>query len=160
MEQLIDTGTSQYEIERGKPMPSRNHSIIQGYLITELNIRYRDTYSFFSELSLTMPARPDTVPDIAIYSKMQIDYLHDSSSMEEMPITAIEIVSASQSNDDILAKFERYFGAGIHSCWLVIPSLQAIAVYSEVGEYNFFTSSTTLIDSVTGIELPLKEVFR
>jgi Uma2 family endonuclease len=150
---------SQYEIERNKPMPSRNHSIVQSTLSMELGMRYRKEYSFFSELNITMPTRPDTVPDIAIYPKMKIDFLHDVISMEEMPLTVIEIISSSQSNDDILAKFERYFFAGVQSCWLVQPSMKAIYVYSQIGKYQFFNDEMTLIDKLTGIELPLNEVF-
>jgi Uma2 family endonuclease len=106
-----------------------------------------------------MPQRPDTVPDIAIYLKLVIDFLHDVQSMTQLPLTVIEIISPSQSNDDILAKFERYFEAGVKSCWLVIPSFKAISVYSAPGTYQFFMHDTTLTDAATGFELPLQEVF-
>lgn len=106
-----------------------------------------------------MPDRPDTVPDIAIYPKLEIDFLHDITSMTEMPLTVVEIVSPSQSDAEFLAKFERYFQAGVTSCWWVMPSLQAIAVYSAIGKYQFFTEGKNLTDSVTGIEMVLNEVF-
>ena len=106
-----------------------------------------------------MPERPDTVPDIAIYPKLQVDFLHDIRSMTEMPLTVIEIISPSQSQDEIVAKFEQYFDAGVQSCWLVMPSLQAIAVYSAIGKYQFFTDPTTLTDPTTDIELTLSEIF-
>ncbi len=153
------TELSDYEIERGKPMPSLNHALIQSNLIFELKSLYRKTYSFPSEIEIKMPLRPNCVPDIAIYPKKQIDHLHDIISMEEKPITVIEIVSPTQSDTDILDKFERYFLAGVQSCWLVMPSFQAISVYSGIGKYQFFTSEMSLIDNITAIELPLKGVF-
>lgn len=158
MEAVIDV-LSDYERERGKPMPTLNHAYIQSNLLVALTIGYRDTHTFLSELNITMPERPDTVPDIAIYPKMKIDFLHDTTSMAVMPLTVIEIVSPSQSDAEILAKFERYFNAGVGSCWLVMPSLQAIAVYTGIGKYQFFTDTTTLTDSTTGITLALNEVF-
>lgn len=158
MEAVIDQ-ISDYERERGKPMPTLNHAYVQTNILVELKVRYRKTYTILSELNITMPERPDTVPDIAIYPKLQIDFLHDVTSMTSMPLTVIEIVSPSQSDAEILTKFERYFNAGIQSCWLVMPSLQAIAVYSAIGKYQFFTDTTTLIDSATGIELVLSEIF-
>ena len=79
--------------------------------------------------------------------------------MTKMPLTVVEIISPSQSNEDILAKFERYFNAGVKSCWLVLPSFQAISVYSAICKYQFFTEDKTLTDPATGIELPLSEVF-
>lgn len=158
MEAVIEQ-VSDYERERGKPMPTLNHAYLQKNLLVSLDYRYRKTYTILSELNITMPERPDTVPDIAIYPKLQIDFLHDVTSMTSMPLTVIEIVSPSQSDAEILTKFERYFNAGIQSCWLVMPSLQAIAVYSAIGKYQFFTDTTTLIDSATGIELVLSEIF-
>ena len=62
-----------------------------------------------------MPERPDAVPDIAIYPKLDIDFLHDITSMTDMPLTVIQIISPSQSHDDIMAKFERYSDAGVRA---------------------------------------------
>ncbi|CCH52432.1 protein of unknown function DUF820 [Fibrisoma limi BUZ 3] len=158
MEAVVEQ-LSDYERERGKPIPTLNHSVIQGNLMFALQLHYRQQYSLLPEINLSMPERPDAVPDIAIYPKLQIDFLHDVTAMTEMPLTAIEIVSPSQSDAEILAKFERYFNAGIKSCWLVMPSFKAIAVYTSIDQYEFFKSDTTLSDPVTGISIPLGEVF-
>jgi len=158
METVIEQ-LSEYELERGKPMPTLNHAIIQANLIFVLKFHYRQQYSIASELNLTMPERPDTVPDVAVYPKLQIDFLHDITSMTDMPLTVVEIVSPSQSDAEIVTKFERYFNAGVRSCWLVMPVFKAISVYSSPGQYKFFTDDTTLTDPVTNIELPLGEIF-
>lgn len=158
MEAVVEQ-LSQYELERGKPMPTLNHAYVQKNLLVSLDYRYRKTHTILSELNLTMPERPDTVPDVAIYPKLQIDFLHDVTTMTEMPLTVLEIVSPSQSDAEILAKFERYFKAGVKSCWLVMPSLQAIAVYSSIGKYQFYSENATLTDPATGIELIVGEIF-
>ncbi|KAB7727041.1 Uma2 family endonuclease [Rudanella paleaurantiibacter] len=150
---------SEYELERGKPVPTLNHAYVQKNLLVSLDYRYRKTHTVLSELNLTMPERPDTVPDIAIYPKLRIDFLHDVTSMTEMPLTVVEIVSPSQSDTEILAKFERYFKAGVKSCWLVMPSFQAISVYSEFGKYRFFSGNDTVIDATSGVEVKLEEIF-
>ena len=150
---------SQYEIERNKPMPSLNHSFIQKNLLVSIDYRYRKNYTLLSELDIIMPERPNCVPDVAIYPKLKIDFLDDVIGMTEMPITAIEIVSSSQSDYEIVRKINRYFNAGVKSCWLVNPPLQAISVYSEIGKYTFFNTDMTLTDPATGIELSLSEVF-
>lgn len=157
METVIEH-LSNYERERGKPVPTLNHSVVQGSLIFSLKLRYRQQYTVASELNLTMPERPDAVPDIAIYPKLQIDFFNDVTSMTEMPLTVVEIVSPSQSDAEIIAKFKRYFNAGVRSCWLVMRSFQAISVYSAFGNYRFFKTDT-LTDPVTGIELTLSEIF-
>ena len=37
---------SEYELERGKPMPSTNHSAVQLNMGFELKTRYRDQFRF------------------------------------------------------------------------------------------------------------------
>lgn len=158
-ESVIEREISQYELERNKPMPSKNHSIVQSNLIFELKTRYKKTFSFLSEIDILMPGKPNCVPDIGIYPKLKFDFLDDEIAMSEMPLTAIEIVSSSQSDSDILKKINRYFNAGVQSCWFVMPGFRAISVYSSINNYEFFTSDMTLIDQATGIELPLTEIF-
>ena len=149
-----------YEAERGKPMPSKNHGYVQSRLLMILGYKYLLDFTLLSEISIEMPTRPNCVPDIALYPKMQIDFYHDETFMKQMPISAIEIVSPTQSIDEILAKFERYFFAGVQSCWLVQPSLKAINVYSQIGKYQYFNDEMTLLDNATGVELKLSEIFQ
>jgi Uma2 family endonuclease len=159
IESIVEREISQYEIERNKPMPSKNHAYIQKNLLVELDVRYRKQYTLLSEIDIIMPTKPNCVPDIAIYPKLTFDFLDDEIAMEELPLTAIEIVSPSQSDNDIIKKINRYFNAGVKSCWFVMPGFQAISVYSSIGKYEFFTSEMTLMDNVTGIELPLRDIF-
>jgi Uma2 family endonuclease len=157
MENLVEV--SSYEIERGKPMPSLNHAILQGNLIFELKSNYRHRYTIASELSIEMPHKPDAVPDIAIYPLLKIDFLHDQTSMTQMPLAVVEIVSPFQSNNEIIAKFERYFAAGVKSCWLVIPILRNIYVFSAPSAYQIFQNNETLTDASLQISLSLSEMF-
>ena len=163
METIVEQ-LSEYELEPhrrtgGKPKSTLNHSIVQGNLVFALQLHYRQEYTFAPELNLTMPDRPDAVPDIAVYPKLQIDFLRDITSMTAMPLTVIEIVSPSQSDAEIIAKFERYFRAGVQSCWLVMPVFKAISVYVRLEQYTFFPTDATLTDPTTGIELPLSDIF-
>jgi hypothetical protein len=158
-ETVVERELSQYEIERNKPMPSKNHSIIQSNLIFELKTRYTKKFSFLSEIDILMPEKPNCVPDIGIYPKLTFNFLDDEIAMTEMPLTAIEILSPSQSDNDILKKINRYFNAGVQSCWFVMPGFRAISVYSSIDKYEFFTSDMTLTDPTTSIELPLGEIF-
>lgn len=159
---IVDTTyeLTDYELERNKPMPSVNHSFIQGNILLQLNLHYRNKFSFLPELHIQLLEKPDAVPDISIYPIMEVDFLHDIAVMTEKPITVIEIMSPSQSNDDMLVRFERYFKAGIKSCWLVMPSLKAIAVYSKLESYEFYSNEKILKDSVLGVELNLVEIFK
>jgi Uma2 family endonuclease len=148
-----------YEIERNKPRPSPNHAIIQGNLLFQLNLQYQKKYSFLPEVSLSLPGIPVAVPDISVYPKLTADFLHDIGTMTESPWSIIEIISPSQSTDEVLLKFERCFNAGVRSCWLVIPGLKAIAVYAKADHYQFYTSDMLLQDKELDIELPMQPIF-
>ncbi len=150
---------SAYEIERNKPMPSLNHSFVQANLLVSLGFRYRKTNTFLSELDIVMPEKPDSVPDISIYPKLEIDFSEDIIGMKEMPLTTIEILSPTQRESELVAKAKRYFAAGVKSCWIVLPIFKVIVVYSSPTQRQVFIEDMILIDKITGIELPLSEVF-
>jgi len=84
------TAGSAYETEIYKPMPSLNHGLVQGNLVFEIKLNYRNTFSIASELTLGL-ADWECVPDIVIYPKMEIDMKNDVISMREPPLCAIEI---------------------------------------------------------------------
>jgi Uma2 family endonuclease len=156
---VTDKDVSAYEIERNKPMPSKNHGYLQGRILSEIDHNYRKQFTLISEVEIQMPERPNCVPDVAIYPKMEINFWDDELVMTEMPLVAIEIISPTQPDTDLIKKINRYFEAGVRSCWLVMPSFQAISVYSGIGKYSFFSSEMILKDEIAKIELPLKDIF-
>jgi len=150
---------SQYEIERGKPMPSLNHAIVQQNLIFQLMSNHRNQYSILPELNVTV-SKKDRVPDIAIYPVVEFVPEEDTVHMKEAPLGVIEILSPTQDLTELIQKSAEYFKKGVKSYWLVLPSLRSIYVFSEPGEYRNFTYRDILTDEPLGIELDLKEIFR
>ena len=53
-----------------------------------------------------------------------------------------------------------YFGHGVKSCWLVIPALKNIYVFSGRETYQISKSNETLTDASIGVTLPLSEIFK
>ena len=149
---------SDYELERGKPMPSLNHGIVQSNLIMELGARYRKAFRFMSEVNIDVAGRV-MVPDIAIFSKMAADMANDSIVVQQVPLTTIEILPPSQVLSELIGKANAYFQAGVKSCWIVLPEVSGIFVYGAPGKYTFFHDGETLIDPATGIELLLAPLF-
>lgn len=154
---------SDYELDRGKPMPDTIHAAIQMNLGVELSIRYRQSYRILSELSLaTIP--DGTTPDVAIYPAFSLDYEHRSAKRTDAPFVCIEIQSPSQSNRDagpeeMIDKTGIYFAFGVKSCWIVVPAMRGIFVYDRPGHYEFFHGDAILHDPNLNIELPLGTVF-
>ena len=146
-----------YETERNKPMPSKNHGVIQNNLTGLFFMNYRKSYRFISEISIELDAWK-SVPDLAIFEKMDIDFIHDEIRMTDIPLGIIEILSPTQGIQELNDKAERYFFYGVKSAWLVIPSMKTIAIYQSPYEFELFKQGIAR-DNVLDIEVDLKEVF-
>ena len=147
---------SDYERERGKPTPSKNHSFVQFRLIVALS-RYSPDFSILPELSLELGGRT-LVPDVSVFPKRSPDWLHDQIRVEEAPLLAIEILSPRQAMQDLAEKFAAYFAAGVKTCWLVQPMLKTIAVFAPEADVRVYTGGI-IEDAETGIEVALEEIF-
>lgn len=148
---------SDYEQERGKPMPSKNHSYIELNVGAELRQRYRKTHSFYTELSLQLGDLPVT-PDVCVFPKQKIDFASDLIKVTEPPLVAIEILSPSQSQQPVADEIYAMLAAGVIACWLVQPALQIVSVFLPAQKPKTFTEGIVR-DGVTGIELSLDEIF-
>lgn len=146
-----------YEIERGKPMPSINHSIVQANLIGLLFTFYKN-FRVASELNILFNGIKK-VPDIVLYKKMAFRPGNDEINATEPPLCAIEILSPKQNLSELLTKSRLYFDNGVQSYWLVIPDLETIYVFDADGSYSVFHQKEKLIDATLGIELELVDIF-
>lgn len=148
---------SDYEIERGKPMPSKNHAFAQTRLIVAFATQFKQ-YQVLSEISLQL-GEGTKVPDLAIFEDIKFTPGQDEIRVTQMPLCAIEILSPKQNLGDLLAKAHSYFENGIPSYWLVLPDLKSIYVFTSPQDYVVFLKKETLKDEILNIELDLKDVF-
>jgi Uma2 family endonuclease len=150
-----DTRTD-YEQSRDKPLPSRNHGYIQA-LITGAILRYREEYTPFGELTLQLGDLKVT-PDICVYPKMSVNFQEDVVRMTEPPLLAVEIVSPSQSTQDVVDKIRDMLDAGVVSCWLVQPATETISIFTADAKPRTVTEGT-VSDPATEIEVEIDEIF-
>ena len=145
-----------YDRERGKPLPSLNHGLVQSFLGAAL-LHYRKTYSIVSELNLNLNGRL-YVPDISIYPKLPLNWQHDHMEMTDPPLTVIEILSSTQSLDSLVTKAEAYFEAGVQSCWIVQMVVESVVVLVP-GEKPTVCTGGGVMDPATGITVEISEIF-
>jgi Uma2 family endonuclease len=157
MDTIVAT-LSEYEIERGKPMPSLNHGLIQANVLIALISRYRSSFRFASETSLDLSGWLST-PDISILPPGAINLKVDKIKVTDPPLGTIEILSPTQNLNDLVDKADRYFENGVKSCWIIIPSMGGVAIYASPGKYTFFNENDTAKDQVLGLEVPVSELF-
>jgi len=149
---------SEYEQERNKPLPNRVHGTIQSQLNFQLLNHNKNRFDFPSEVALN--TTPGSTPDICIFPKKELDWETTEAKEEEAPLTVVEIISPSQSFDEMAKKiYQLYFPMGVKSAWLVMPPpLKSICVMTPDGKNRFFESGT-LKDDVTRIEINIEKVF-
>jgi len=136
--------------------PSYNYSYAKARVIGAL-LRLEE-FTVFSELSLRIDGKNYT-PDVCLYPKRDVDLsLQDTRELEEMPVLAIEILSHSQTLEEILDRFGLYFGAVVKSCWLVVPVAGAVVVYASPEKAQRFRTGD-IIDEQLNIQLPLEDIF-
>ena len=160
---------SELEPPEYQEMGSLNHSIVQARLTGLLFNDERFTPAVelsldVSQIDLSqfgLKTKAELKPDISLYQgHRQLSNLDDVLSMTEMPLLVIEILSPKQPLDELLAKFKAYFTLGIKSCWLVTPSIRAIAIYSQ-SKYlkTFSTNDIEVVDEIGDIHLPMQKIF-
>ena len=151
---------TELEILRGKPMPSRNHSILEVRISHLIMEKYDDKYDVLTELDLDLTTGT-SIPDICIYNNLTFDFEDDDVlKMTEPPLTAIEILSPRQAYDVLTKKIRKmYFPAGVKSAWIVMPSVRTIQLFVPDQPIRYFNIGI-FKDPTNGIELDIAAIFK
>ena len=147
---------SAYERERGKPMPSKVHGITQIRLGAAM-APWFDQYTVIGELALDLGGRPLT-PDLCVYPRLEIDYTDDEIRMTEPPLLAVEIVSPTQGVQELLDKIRHMLQHGVQSCWLVLPAIQAVTVFTADMKQTTFTEGE-IADPTVAMKICIEDIF-
>ncbi len=92
-------------------IPSYQHEYACGNLIAAL--KGVEKYSVFAELTLFI--EKEYIPDICLYPKRKVEFgAEDIIRMTEMPVLAVEVLSPSQTTQDVLEKFTVFSARGSH----------------------------------------------
>lgn len=142
------------EVEiKEKEMPSLNHSVICLRIIRQLI----ENPNIEPLPELTLDIDKGITPDISVYPKGQIEpnFRRDVTRFPEMPLLAIEIISASQNIQDLLIKADSLIANGVKTVWTIEPFTNTIFVTTEDGEEKLTSQE---IES-EGIKVDFRKVF-
>ena len=149
VEELLEVEEGQIEEE----MPSFIHSYLCGEIIEQL--AQNKQFKAFPELTLAIDS--GITPDISIYRRQEKkpDFFRDISRFTEMPVLAVEIISASQSIQLLLEKSELLIANGVNAVWTVEPFTNTVFVTTKDGEKRFHN---TEVES-EGIKVDFRQIF-
>ncbi|MFZ1640411.1 MAG: Uma2 family endonuclease [Candidatus Contendobacter sp.] len=136
--------------------PSYNHSYL-AYRIAKL-LDQGEKFNVHIEVTLDIEG-VDYIPDIALYGRKKIDFLHDKVKSEERPLMVVEILSLKQPVNEVTEKIEVYLRAGIKSCWLVIPPTKTIIIFNDIN-CPISCSTGILTDTVLNFGISMDDVFK
>ena len=148
---------TEYVLERGKSMLSKNHSRLASRFSVALSCF--EQYEAFIKLNLDL-STGKAAPDICLFEPEKSDWLQDEIQVTKPPLLTIDIHSPTQALEELKDKiFGIYFPAGVKSCWIVVPTLKVIAVFTpNRGVINHIAGIVK--DPVLDIEVDMKDIFR
>ena len=151
LEEIEETFTEPETEER--EMPSFNHSYICNRLLQQLFAN--DQIEALPELTLNIEM--GLTPDISVYPREKVapDFLKDYAKYSEMPLLAIEVISASQNIQDLLEKSRMLVSHNIKVVWTIEPFTNTIFVTTPGGIQKF---PSQVIES-EGITVDFKKIF-
>lgn len=134
-------------------MPSLNHS----YICLQILKQLITNESIEPLPELTLDIANGLTPDISIFPKaiIQPNPFRDIIRFQERPILAIEVVSSSQTIQDMLQKAIQMVSEGIKVVWTVEPFSRTVFVTTQDGETLFHEE---LIEN-EGIQVDFTKVF-
>lgn len=136
-----------------KDMPSFNHS----YICAEILEQLYANKAFKALPELTLEIGKGLTPDISIYPKEKVapDFLNDYAKYPDMPVLAIEIISASQNIQDLLEKSKLLVQHNVKTVWTIEPFTNTIFVTTPSGIQKF---PSQVIES-EGVTVDFKKIF-
>lgn len=137
---------------------SANHSRLIHRLCVAL-LPCEDRYDIMPELEFEL-ATGRLKPDVALVIKQPYDWEMDLVRYPDPPVTAIEIISPTQSMDGLVTKIRLgYFPSGVQSAWLVLPTTRTINLYLPNQPVQVLTTGV-LRDPASGVEVEIERLFR
>jgi Uma2 family endonuclease len=149
LEEILETEEEKVE----KEMPSFNHS----YLCWQISQQLSQNEAIAPLPELTLDIEQGLTPDICVYPKDKVkpNFLRDIPKFPEMPILAIEVISASQNIQDLLEKAQLMINNGVKAVWTVEPFGNTIFVTTKEGEQRFHNQE---VES-EGIKVDFRRIF-
>ncbi len=127
-----------YEFVRGRIIEKKEMKQLEAFIIKFLTRLFSATAAYqqgdelFQEMDSYIDDTRKRRPDLAYFTLAQI--LETGEGIRQRTQFAIEILSASESFQDVTEKVQDYFDAGAVLVWYILPISQKIVVYTSADE--------------------------
>jgi len=145
---------------------SPEHGIIQSRLLQRiLNWTDQTGAPFIVACNVGFALGPDTarVPDVFAVRKSAIAAMErvKGGARRGAPDLAVEVVSATNTAEDLERKIDQYLNAGAAAVWVFYPKTRHVMVHRRSGETLRLASGQTIEepDLLPGLAIPVNDVF-
>jgi Uma2 family endonuclease len=161
-----------YEIVNGELIDMGNSGAKHGYIAVILSAALFNCVStqklgamFDSSTAFKMKSGNKRSPDVSFMAKERLQGLDDipDGFLEGAPDLAVEILSPSNTVEEIDQKLIEYFDNGSRLVWVISPKQKYILVYRNAQEPERLVKSNDSLDGeeiVPGFNLPVAELFQ
>jgi Uma2 family endonuclease len=129
-----------YELDEGELLseasPAARHNLIRQNIAMKLIQFVRSNHLGIVLEEMDFRLAPNTVrnPDVAFVTAEHLKTIDlDSSPIEGAPALAVEVISPSNTAQDMAKKTQQYLRAGCRAVWIVHPPLRFVEVHSAAG---------------------------
>lgn len=100
------------------------------------------------------------IPDICLLRKFQIENCSDES-IYQTPDFIIEIISKSNSGNEIAQKNNDYFSSGVKVVWNIYPELKEVIIFNSYNEIRkcIQTNICDTEEVIPDFRIPVNEIF-
>jgi Uma2 family endonuclease len=117
----------------------------------------------FQETGYILSRNPLTIrqPDVSVISLERIRGANPDSYFEGAPELAVEVVSPSDSAEDLDIKTKQYLQSGARQVWILYPKTQTVQVFSSGAAAVILDRDQTLEggDLLPGFSVPVASLF-
>jgi Uma2 family endonuclease len=136
-----------YEFVRGRLIPK---SMKQDELdIADFLVRrfiqtgvYQEKHVLLPEFDSYVDSRRKRIPDLTYFTAEQRQAIRQGERVKTL--FAIEILSDSETHEDVLVKIQDYFDGGAQLVWYIVPKLQKIYAYTSPDESKVYKGDETI----------------
>jgi Uma2 family endonuclease len=168
---LPDDG-QHYEIVNGELIDMGNSGAKHGYIAIILSsalfavvMAQKLGALFDSSTAFKMKNGNKRSPDISFFAKERLQKLDDlpTGFLDGAPDLAIEILSPTNTIEEIDSKLAEYFENGARLVWVINPSQHHVLVYRSAQEPDRLLKSVDSLDGeevIPGFTLPVADLFQ
>lgn len=163
-ERLPDPDFGKLELREGivvtMPPPRTGHALIENKLLRLLFARISDRWFGMTSFGCRIGVRSYLIPDIGITTAERMEQAPEDGYFLGSPEFVVEVLSPSNSAEQIELKRALYFSHGCQEFWVVNPLRRGVTVHRFGPECQFYSGDESIpLGFFDSSELPVRAIF-